>query len=285
MACLPCQACASNNTNTNTFSLDKIAPLPSTSHLLSALSISHRSFFESLKYLVHRLADVSSSTAFLINPVCCLAGRFGKCTWATTNSFGFVLADARYSMRTGLGYKDFYRVFCNVVTQCQLARELVTAIEAQLIRDEALLISKLRGLYGQERFFRFAKQHLGLWSTRIDLLDDIPDIISSIWQSCLTIMECLDYIERYSRILLARFQDKGWVSRHQGLPELRWCLECVNDSVSQTMSVCAWSLLGQTISPRGEPRECIALECTVKKSTSWLCSLPSSEGRPGVASV
>ncbi len=120
--------------------------------------------------------------------------------------------------------------------QCRLARELVPAIETQLIRDEALLISKLRGSYGQERFFRFTNHHLGLWSTRGDLLDDTPDIISSILQSCLTIMECLDYIERYSRILLARFQDKGWVSRHQGLPELRWCLECVDDSVSETLS-------------------------------------------------
>ncbi|KAK0234728.1 hypothetical protein EDD85DRAFT_92613 [Armillaria nabsnona] len=152
------------------------------------------------------------------------------------NNFGLVLADTRYSIRTGLEYKDFYRVFCNVVIQCRLARELVPAIEARLIRDEALLISKLRGSYGQERFFRFTKHHLGLWSTRVDLLDDIPDIISSIWQSCLTIMECLDYIERYSRILLARFQDKGWVSRHQGLPELRWCLEYVDDSVSRTLS-------------------------------------------------
>ncbi|KAK0218821.1 hypothetical protein IW262DRAFT_1059540 [Armillaria fumosa] len=94
----------------------RMAPLPSTSRLLSALSISHRTFFESLKYLAHRLADVSSSTAFLIHPVCSLAGGFDKCTWATMNSFGFVLADTRYSIRTGLKSRDFYRVSCDVVT-------------------------------------------------------------------------------------------------------------------------------------------------------------------------
>ncbi|PBK63673.1 hypothetical protein ARMSODRAFT_532145 [Armillaria solidipes] len=98
------------------------------------------------------------------------------------------------------------------------------------------LMTELRGLYGLETFLRFIKQMPGFWSVRIDLLDDIPEIISLLYSSCGAMMSCLDCVELYSRLLQTRFKDTEWVSLHRDRPDLIWCLGAIESSVEKSLS-------------------------------------------------
>ncbi|KAK0441906.1 hypothetical protein EV421DRAFT_1904495 [Armillaria borealis] len=214
--------------------------LPSIPLVISVLIKSGRTFYETLKYLVKHLKDAGSSTALsIITPMCLLAAKFDNTAWSIINKFHFVLFYAGWTIRDGTGareYKQFEDHLLQIESTCRFAREeLVPAIKGNLDRIELPLVSELRGSYGLETFLRFIKHIPGFWSVRIDLLDDIPDIISSIYNSCRTMMTCLDCVEQYSRLIQTRFQDKEWVSQHQGRPDLIWCLSATRSSVTDLL--------------------------------------------------
>ncbi|KAK0431557.1 hypothetical protein EV421DRAFT_1742995 [Armillaria borealis] len=80
-----------------------------------------------------------------------------------------------------LGTDLFNEHIHQVLNNCRQAREeLLPAIEMNLAEMKPLLVTELYGSYGLELFFWFMKHIPGYWSTRIDLLNDIRDIILSL---------------------------------------------------------------------------------------------------------
>ncbi|KAK0430182.1 hypothetical protein EV421DRAFT_1859986 [Armillaria borealis] len=195
----------------------------SVSHLIPSLSKSQRMYTFALRYLIQCVADVGPSTAVpILTPVCYLAAR-GQCCIAED--------------RGGLESK----YFCELLDVSRQARyQLVPAIEANLVDIEPLLLSKLRGPHDLERLLRFLKQIPGFWSGRIDLLDDILDIMSSICSSGRTIGDCLEHFERYTCVMKARFLDQDWVASHQGRPDLIWCLYGTGELVMEQLHGMSW---------------------------------------------
>ncbi|KAK0234350.1 hypothetical protein EDD85DRAFT_78644 [Armillaria nabsnona] len=110
-----------------------------------------------------------------------------------------------------------------VLNNCRQTREeLLPAIEMNLAEMKPLLVTES---YGLQLFFRFIKHIPGYWSTRIDLLNDIRDIILSLRSS-------LRVVKQDARLDHARLLDKNWVARHRGRSDLRWCLGETRWSVS-----------------------------------------------------
>ncbi|KAK0430205.1 hypothetical protein EV421DRAFT_1860021 [Armillaria borealis] len=197
---------------------------PSVSHLIPSLSKSQRMFTLALGYLIQRVVDVGPSTAVpILTPICYLAAR-GRCCLAEPDRG---VLESKY--------------FCELLDVSQQARhQLVPAIEANLVDIEPLLVSKLRGPHGLERLLHFLKQILGFWSGRIDLLDDILDIMSSICSSGRTIVDCLEHFERYTYVMKAHFLDPDWVASHRGRPDLIWCLYGTGELVMEQLHGMSW---------------------------------------------
>ncbi|KAK0200236.1 hypothetical protein DFS33DRAFT_1490668 [Desarmillaria ectypa] len=204
---------------------------PSILHLLSSFNKSQRMFSKALKFLIQHFVDYAPPTAVpILTPICYLAARFDNSLRRAMETFHFLLVGGKYCILDGenllknqhfLNFLDAFR---------QVRDQLVPAIEAKLVEIEPLLESELRG---QERLLRFLKQIPGFWSGKIDLLDDIPDIMFSVRSSCKTIVDCLEHFERYAGVMKACFQDVDWVARHEGYPELMWCLHHIELSVMQ----------------------------------------------------
>ncbi len=209
--------------------------LPTVPHLTSVLLESNKLFSETLKYLVKHLSDGGPSTTLAtITPLCRLA-VLEKATWLIMHKFHSLLSSAGWTIRHAGAFDN--DAFLQIANTCQLARkEIVPVIEKYLDRIEMPLMTELRGSYGLETFLRFIKQISGFWSVRIDLLDDIPEIISLLYSSCGAMMSCLDCVEQYSRLLQTRFKDTEWVSLHQDRPNLIWCLDATECSVENSLS-------------------------------------------------
>ncbi|PBK67915.1 hypothetical protein ARMSODRAFT_1019965 [Armillaria solidipes] len=103
--------------------------------------------------------------------------------------------------------------------------ELIPAIETNLTKVEPLLITELHGSYELELFLRFIKKIPWFSSARINLLDDIPTIFSSLRSSLRAVLVCLEYVEHHAHNFLTCFLDVDWVNRQRGRTDLLWCLD------------------------------------------------------------
>ncbi|KAK0214547.1 hypothetical protein IW262DRAFT_1406762 [Armillaria fumosa] len=199
---------------------------PSVGHLISSLSKSQRMCHLALKYLIRHVAHyVGPSTAIpVLTPICHLAARFDESLHRMMRLFHGLLVGGRWRIeedRGGLENKNF----CELLDVSRQARHhLFPDIEANLADIEPLLLSKLRGPQGLEQLLRFLKRIPGFWSGRIDILDDLLDIMSSICSSGRTIVDCLEHLEGYACVMKSRFLDPDWVVSHRGRPDLIWCL-------------------------------------------------------------
>ncbi|PBK67951.1 hypothetical protein ARMSODRAFT_976237 [Armillaria solidipes] len=86
------------------------------------------------------------------------------------------------------------------------------------------LLTDLRRSYGIEYFLWFIKHIPGCWSTQIDLLDDIHDIVYSMRSLVQVVMVCLDHVKQYACLVHALLLDKDWAARNRGRSDLCWCL-------------------------------------------------------------
>ncbi len=209
--------------------------LPSIVNILSALYTSQRTYSDILFALVQHVAGAALSTTFpILTPIRILVSAFDNATRAGLENFGSQIGQGVFHVAPEpIKLGDFFNEhYHQVLNNCRKAREeLLPAIETNLTEIEPLLIAELHGSYGLELFFRFIKHIPGCWSTRIDLLDDIQDIIYSLRSSLRVVGACLDHVEQYARIVHACFLNKDWVARHRGRSDLRWCLRGTKQSV------------------------------------------------------
>ncbi|SJL14593.1 uncharacterized protein ARMOST_18056 [Armillaria ostoyae] len=213
----------------------------SVSHLIPSLSKSQRMYTFALRYLIQCVADVGPSTAIpILTPICYLAARFDESIRCVMLLFHTLFIRGQCCIAEDRGGLES-KYFCELLDVSRQARyQLVPAIEANLVDIGPLLLSKLRGPHGLERLLRFLKQIPGFWSGRIDLLDDILDIMSSICSSGRTIGDCLEHFERYTCVMKARFLDQDWVVSHQGRPDLIWCLYGTGELVMEQLYGMSW---------------------------------------------
>ncbi len=199
-------------------------------------------FTLALRYLIQRVVDVGPSTAVpILTPICYLAARFDESIQRVMALFHTLFIRGRCCLAEPDRGVLESKYFCELLDVSRQARhQLVPAIEANLVDIEPLLVSKLRGPHGLERLLRFLKQIPGFWSGRIDLLDDILDIMSSICSSGRTIVDCLEHFERYTYVMKAHFLDPDWVASHRGRPDLIWCLYGTGELVMEQLHGMSW---------------------------------------------
>ncbi|KAK0431564.1 hypothetical protein EV421DRAFT_164729 [Armillaria borealis] len=210
--------------------------LHSITSVLSALYASQKSHSDILSALVQHVVDAAPSTTFpILAPIRLLISLLDNATREVVRLFGSQLSQGLLCVdpeliedAAGLFNEDYHQV----LDICRQTREeLFPAIEMNLTDMEPRLLADLRGSYGIEYFLRFIKHIPGCWSTRIDLLDDIHDIVYSMRSSVQVVMVCLDHVEQYARLVHARLLDNNWVARHRGRSDLCWCLHGIMCSV------------------------------------------------------
>ncbi len=212
--------------------------LPSLASVLSALKISQRSSSRTLYALVQHVVDAAPPTTYpILTPIRCLVTAFD-------NGIQDTLCEFLILLRLGMDPIEHGPLEPNERIQkssyIQLRKhyihtrdELIPAIETNLTKIEPLLVTELHGSPAHELFLRFIKKIPGFRSARIDLLDDIPTIFSSLRSSLRTVLVCLEYLKRHAYNVLTRFIDANWVNRHRGCMDLLWCLQGTRESLIQ----------------------------------------------------
>ncbi|KAK0443695.1 uncharacterized protein EV420DRAFT_1484914 [Desarmillaria tabescens] len=200
------------------------------------LSVFQMSHLDTLDGLVQHITDAAPSTTLpILTNTHLLACDFNRVTRTAVKHFSLQLSHGILYLKPEPhedASKDIQKHYDLVLYNCRKAREdLFPAIEMDLMDIEPLLLTDIRGSYGLEPLLRFIKRILGYWSTRIDLLDDIHDIIHSVLSSLQAVVTYLDYIEQFARFVYGRFVDKDWVDRHRGRSDLHWCLHQTKESV------------------------------------------------------
>ncbi|PBK98042.1 hypothetical protein ARMGADRAFT_1074913 [Armillaria gallica] len=204
--------------------------LPSLACVLSALQTSQRSSSSTLDALVQHVVDAAPSTTYpILTPIRCLVTTFDDGIQNALCEFFILLRLGMDPIEQG-PLEPNERIqkssYIQLRKHYKYARdELIPAIETNLTKIEPLLIAELHGSPALELFLRFIKKLPGCWSARIDLLDDIPTIFSSLRSSLRAILVCLEYLKRYAYNVLTFFVDADWVNRHRGCMDLLWCLQ------------------------------------------------------------
>ncbi|KAK0214677.1 hypothetical protein EDD85DRAFT_501532 [Armillaria nabsnona] len=214
--------------------------LHSITSVLSALYASQKSYSDALSTLVQHSAP--STTFLILTPIRLLISLLDNATREVLRYFGLQLCQGILCVEPGPTPDDvaslFNEQYHQVLDICRQTREdLLPAIDMDLTDIEPRLLAELRGSYGLEYFFRFIKHIPGCWSTRIDLLDDIHDIVYSIRSSLQVVAACLDHVEHYARLVHARLLDKHWVARNRGRSDLCWSLVGIMWSVLNMSSI------------------------------------------------
>ncbi len=212
--------------------------LPSLSSVLSALQTSQRSSSSILYTLVQHVVDTAPSTTFsVLTPIRHLVTAFDNGIQDALCEFLILLRLGMDPIEQGL-LEPNERIQKSSYIQLRkhyiYARgELIPAIEANLTKIEPLLIAELHGSPALELFLRLIKKLPGCLSARINLLDDIPTIFSSLRSSLRAILVCLEYLNRHAHNVLTCFVDADWVNRHRGCADLLWCLQGTRESLIQ----------------------------------------------------
>ncbi|PBK98030.1 hypothetical protein ARMGADRAFT_1074903 [Armillaria gallica] len=212
--------------------------LPSLASVLSALQTSQRSSSSTLDALVQHVVDAAPPTTYpILTPIRYLVTAFD-------NGIQNAICEFMIILRLGMDPIELGPLEPNERIQkssyIQLRNhyihtrdELIPAIEANLTKIEPLLITELHGSPAHELFLRFKLKIPGFWSARIDLLDDIPAVFSSLRSSLRAILVCLEYLKHHAYNVLTRFVDVDWVNRHRGCMDLLWCLQGTRESLIQ----------------------------------------------------
>ncbi|KAK0476172.1 hypothetical protein IW261DRAFT_1492337 [Armillaria novae-zelandiae] len=90
---------------------------------------------------------------------------------------------------------ELYRA---MLSNAQLVRDAFPALNAAILSIEAPLITELRGSYGLETFLRTLTWLPWSSSMRVDLLDNLPQLISAIHSYCRGAMRYLDTVVEFT---------------------------------------------------------------------------------------
>ncbi|SJL17624.1 uncharacterized protein ARMOST_21178 [Armillaria ostoyae] len=210
--------------------------LPSLANVLSALYASQRSSSSTLYALVQHVVDAGPSITFpILTPIRYLVTAFD-------NGIQDALCEFNVLLRLGMDPIEHGPLEPNECIQkssyIQLRKhyihardELIPAIETNLTKIEPLLITELHGSYELELFLRFIKKIPWFSSARIDLLDNIPTIFSSLRSSLRAVLVCFEYVEHHAHNFLTCFLDVDWANRQRGRTDLLWCLQGTPESL------------------------------------------------------
>ncbi|KAK0216084.1 hypothetical protein IW262DRAFT_1397848 [Armillaria fumosa] len=101
----------------------------------------------------------------------------------------------------------------------QLARRYITLLDATISSVQAPLLDHLRGSCGLEPLLRALKWH-GTSSTRVDILDNLPQLLSEFHNYCQRTVRYLDIIEHFVVGLHDFFCDEGSVRALTGREDI-----------------------------------------------------------------
>ncbi len=101
----------------------------------------------------------------------------------------------------------------------QSARRHLALLNATIVSVQAPLLDHLRGSCGLEPLLR-ALKWLGTSSTRVDILDSLPQLLFEFRDYCQRTVQCLDIIEHFVVGLHDFFSDKGSVRVLTGREEI-----------------------------------------------------------------
>ncbi|KAK0447845.1 uncharacterized protein EV420DRAFT_1767432 [Desarmillaria tabescens] len=101
----------------------------------------------------------------------------------------------------------------------QSARGHLALLEATIVSVQAALVDHLRGSCGLEPLLRTLKW-LGTSSTRVDILDNLPQLFLEFRTYCWRTTRCLDIIEHFIVGLHDFFSDEGSVRALTGREEI-----------------------------------------------------------------
>ncbi|KAK0190249.1 hypothetical protein F5146DRAFT_1137094 [Armillaria mellea] len=167
-------------------------------HLLSmreaidSLHDMESSFFHAMNYLITQVAICVPSrqptTFAILEPLCDAAVAFlhplvKSWTFMSTilDYCSCVLADQPVGEGMLLLNGEFYD---SMRLNAQRVRDTFPLLDATLVTTEALLIAELRGPYGLESLLCILKRLPWSSSMRVDLLDDLPQLISTLHSYC-----------------------------------------------------------------------------------------------------
>ncbi|KAK0236948.1 hypothetical protein EDD85DRAFT_592976 [Armillaria nabsnona] len=101
----------------------------------------------------------------------------------------------------------------------QSARRCFAFLDVAIVNIQAPLLDHLRGSSGLEPLLR-ALKWLGTSSTRVDILDSLPQLLIEFRKYCRRTMQCLDIIEYFVVGLHDFFSDEGCVGALTGPEEI-----------------------------------------------------------------